>query len=208
MTSQSINGHSVEELADYRARGRTPRDASIEESPECLRVLDALDHLSQQTEDLLREDTDLSAADSTWLDRILSGLRLAAAPGQRIPLSHSDANADLGIQEGALRGVVRSIGDDMDGVLVGRCRFDGDLKQPGAPITVTVDSAVSYGLPWEVVGESLREAVHDRLREEAELNVVAVDVAIVDVIEPSRAGHMITRRSKRSLGGGANVPAT
>ncbi|PPF79350.1 hypothetical protein C5B96_13025 [Subtercola sp. Z020] len=53
-------------------------------------------------------------------------------------LAHDVAGADLGFSEGAVRALVRDVGDETDGLLVERTHLDGDLEMLGAPVQVSV----------------------------------------------------------------------
>lgn len=46
-----------------------------------------------------------------------------------------------------MRGLVRSAGDAIPGVLIGRCRLDGDVTVPGSPIRIEAEVSVPYGRP-------------------------------------------------------------
>lgn len=185
-----LDGHTIDELSDYLDRGRTPRDDSIEDSPGCRLALQSMERLRRVAPVLLDADAAHAApVDEGWLQRVLAGIALDARAGRRIPLSHPSPDADLGITEGAVRGLVRAAEAEVDGVLVGRCRIDGDVTTPGAPIEVRVDASVAYGIPILPTAALLRDAIAARLARHTELNVAAVDVVVHDVHElPASAG--------------------
>ncbi|MFF2050558.1 Asp23/Gls24 family envelope stress response protein [Leifsonia sp. NPDC058194] len=182
-----IDGHTLDELSDYLAAGRQPADPSIDGSPQCRAALTALERLGRATQDLLDQEAAASPTDDDWVGRILTGIRLDVQSGRRIPIAHPDPTADLALTEGAVRALVRGVGDDIDGVLVGRCRLEGDAETPGAPVAVHLEISVRYGVSMTETAEAVRKAVVAELARHAELTIASVDVLVTDVREP-RAG--------------------
>jgi hypothetical protein len=179
-----LDGHTIEELGDYLDAGRTPRNPAIEESPGCQLALDALERLRGLGTALMDEDAaSAPPADESWVDRILSGIAMDAQAGRRIPFASDEPDVDLAITEGAVRGLVRAAEEAVPGVLVGRCRLDGDVTEPGAPVRVAIDVSVRLGDPLRRVADRLRAEVEDRLRRHTDLQIAAIDVAITDVRE-------------------------
>lgn len=176
-----VDGHTLDELSDYLARGRTPADPSIDDSPECRAALDALEQLSRTTRAALEAEAAQSPVDDGWVGRILDGIRLDVQSGRRVRIAHSDAGADLALTEGAVRALVRGVGDAVDGVIVGRCVLDGDVETPGSPIAVHLDISVRYGDPLAEVAAHVRELVASELARHAELTIASVDVTVTDV---------------------------
>ncbi|WP_025156328.1 Asp23/Gls24 family envelope stress response protein [Leifsonia aquatica] len=179
-----IDGHTLDELSAYLAAGRQPADPTIDDSPQCRAALTALERLGRATQDLLDEEAAARPAEDDWVGRILTGIRLDVQSGRRIPISHPDPAAELALTEGAVRALVRGVGDDIDGVLVGRCRLDGEVETPGAPIAVHVEISVRYGVPMTATAEAVRNAVAAELARHAELTITSVDVLVTDVREP------------------------
>lgn len=186
---EDLDGHSMDELADYLDAGRTPADASIESSPGCRIALDALERLRRLGPALLDQDAAAEPqADENWVRSIIDGIARDARAGRRIPFRVAEPDDDLGITEGAVRGLIRTAGDAIPGVLIGRCRLDGDLTVPGAPIGVRVEASVLYGLPIARLAERLRTEIGDRLRTHAELNISGIDIVVHDVRDLPRSG--------------------
>ncbi|MBO0981916.1 Asp23/Gls24 family envelope stress response protein [Microbacterium sp. SD291] len=184
-----LDGHTIEELADYLDAGRSPADASIDGSAGCQLALDALERLHGLTGRLIAADAAAQGAvDESWVDRVLSGIALDARAGRRIPFA-SDPDEDLAITEGAVRGLIRGAENALPGVLVGRCRLDGDVTLPGEPIRIGLDASVPYGEPITRLAERLRAEVDDRLRTHTELNVVEIDIMVRDIRAPWSGGH-------------------
>ncbi|HLS91954.1 MAG TPA: Asp23/Gls24 family envelope stress response protein [Microbacterium sp.] len=177
---EELDGHTIEELSDYLDAGRSPRDASIEQSAGCRLALDALERLRGLTPDLMEADAAAEEqADEGWVQRILAGITLDARAGRRIPFRADDA--DLAITEGAVRGIVRAAEGAVPGALIGRCRVDGDVTEPGAPVRVHVDASVPYGRPIPDMAEQLRAEIGERLRRHTDLTVAGIDVTVHDI---------------------------
>ncbi|WEK62286.1 MAG: hypothetical protein P0Y60_05900 [Candidatus Microbacterium colombiense] len=181
-----LDGHTLEELSDYLDAARQPADPSIDESPGCQLALDALERLQGLGGQLIDADAAESPdVDASWVDRILSGIALDARAGRRIPFDVPDPSVDLGITEGAVRGLIRSAENAVPGVLVGRCRLEGDVTQPGAPIRIDIEASARFGESIPRMVDRLRSETEQRLRTHTELNIVAIDVTIRDVYDVS-----------------------
>ncbi|MGH3690402.1 MAG: Asp23/Gls24 family envelope stress response protein [Microbacterium sp.] len=181
-----LDGHTLDELTDYLDAGRQPADRSIDESPGCQLALDALARLQGLGAELIAAEAAAEPeVDESWVDRILSGIAMDARAGRRIPFDSPDPKVDLAITEGAVRGLIRSAENAVPGLLVGRCRLDGDVAQPGSPIRVEIDASALHGQSIPKVAEELRAEVDRSLRAHTELNVVAIDIAIKDIREVS-----------------------
>lgn len=181
-----LDGHTLDELTDYLDAGRQPADRSIDESPGCQLALDALTRLQGLGAELIAAEAAAEpAVDENWVDRILSGIAMDARAGRRIPFDSPDPKADLAITEGAVRGLIRSAENAVPGLLIGRCRLDGDVTQPGTPIRVAIEASALHGQSIPKVAAELRAEVDRGLRAHTELNVVAIDIAIRDIREVS-----------------------
>lgn len=179
-----LDGHTIEELADYLDAGRTPRDRSIEESPGCQLALDALQRLHGLGSELLDAETAAEPeVDPTWVERVLSGIAMDARAGRRIPFASEEPDTDLGITEGAVRGLIRAAEAAVPGLLIGRCRLTGDVTAAGAPIRIEIDASALHGQSIPAVADRLRDEVDRALRMHTELNVTAIDIAIRDIRE-------------------------
>jgi len=186
---EDLDGHTMDELADYLDAGRQPADPSIDASPGCRIALDALERLRRLGPALLDQDTAAEPqADENWVRSIIDGIARDARAGRRIPFPVVEPDDDLGITEGAVRGLIRSAGDAVPGVLIGRCRLDGDVTTPGAPIRIEVEASVPYGLPIARLAERLRTEIGERLRTHAELNITGIDIVVHDVRDLPKGG--------------------
>lgn len=180
--AEDLDGHTIEELSDYLDAGRTPRNESIERSARSRIALDALQRLRRLTPRLMEEEAAKEERpDEGWVRRILSSISSESRAGRRIPLAAGEDGDDLGITEGAVRGVIRAAESAIGGVVVGRCRLVGDVTAPGEEIRAVVDASVLYGIDIRGVAQRLRDEVRRRLNEHTDLNVVGVDVRVKDV---------------------------
>ncbi|GAA1597530.1 Asp23/Gls24 family envelope stress response protein [Leucobacter chromiireducens] len=188
---EDLDGHTIEELSDYLDAGRTPTDPSIEASPGCRIALDALGRLRDLTPELLAFDTaGEPEPEETWVQRILSGIALDAHAGRRIPLTAPTPDVDLGITEGAVRGMIRAAEATVPGVVIGKCRFEGDVTVLGEPVRVHVEVSVPYGVPIPDIAERLRTEISARLDAHTTLSVDGIDITVRDVqqFRPAKKG--------------------
>ncbi len=190
LATADLDGHTIEELSAYLDAGRQPPDPSIEASPSCQLALEAMERLRAVSGGLLAEEAaGEPAADDPWVQRVLAGIALDARAGRRIPLRHSSPKADLAITEGAVRGLIRSAEADVDGVVVGRCRIDGDLTTSGGMVDLAVDVSVRLGLSIPRTAGLLRAAIAARVRANTDLTIRAIDVTVHDVHAVPRQGE-------------------
>lgn len=181
-----LDGHTIEELSDYLEAGRQPVNRSIEESAGCQLAMDALERLHGLGSELIEAEAAAAPeVEESWVDRILGGIALDARAGRRIPFESPEPQIDLAITEGAVRGFIRSAENAVPGVLVGRCRLDGDVTVPGTPIRVEIEANAFHGVPIPRLADRLRAEVGERLAALTELNIVAIDIAIRDIQEVS-----------------------
>lgn len=176
-------GRSIEDLSDYLDTGASPDAEHIDYCPQCQARLAGLRSLSAAAKDLLDEDVAATADDSGWLDGILANLRLETSAGRLIPLRGQGMD-ELTETEGAVIALVRSVGDALGGVLIGRCRLEGEIGTASAPVEVRINVSARYGYPLPTLAEELRTAVFSELLVQTELNVTAVHVAFTDMRPP------------------------
>lgn len=188
--ADDYGGYTIEELSDYLDSGRTPRNEEIERSPGSRIALDALERLQRLSPSLLAADTAAEERpDEGWVRRILSGISWESRAGRRIPFDSGQKGDDLGITEGAVRGVIRGAEEAIERIVVGRCRLIGDVTAPGESIRVSLDASVPYGEPIPALAERLRAEVARRLRTHTDLNVAGIDVRIRDVRSANGTGE-------------------
>jgi len=184
-----LDGHTIEELADYLDAGRTPADPSIDSSPGCQTALAALQRLRTVSAGLLDAEASTEPEpDENWIGGILRNISREAHAGRSIPLPHPDPAAALAITEGSVRAVIRAAGDTVAGVLVGRCTLVGDVTVPGEPISVSIDVVVYWGQNIPAAAAALREAVASALALHTDLRIVGIDITVHDVHLPPVSG--------------------
>lgn len=172
-------GYTLDDLADYAERGRTPAIDAIEGSAECQAVLDSLDRLHLLSAELIAEEA--AAVDESWIDGILNTISREVRAGRDIPFPSDDPGTTLAVTEGALRELVRTAGDGVDGVLIGRSRIE--QTEPGhARIEVTATMTATRSL--RAIADDLRGRIATSVERHAPFTVDEVDVTIVDVHEP------------------------
>ncbi|WP_295011782.1 hypothetical protein [uncultured Microbacterium sp.] len=164
---------------------------------------------------LAQDTADEPAVDDDWVMRIMAGIARDARAGRRIPIAlddeadevvgtraestdagdpavagldaaeDDDLTDDLGMTEGSVRGLIRGAESAVPGVLVGRCRLDGEVGEIGAPVRVTVEVSVPYGTRIPDLLDELRQEIARRLAQHTELVVDGIDLVVHDV----RHGH-------------------
>lgn len=179
--AERLNGHSLAELSDYLDRGRMPRDPAIEASASAQHALAALSRLRAVAPRVLRNDADnLAPPTDSWVKRVLDQIGVQAHSGRDIPISHDEASAVLAISEGAVRALIREVGDEIDGVIVERVRLRGDIEERGAAVRVELEVSLFAGTDAEALVDELRRGVIRQLARHTELTVDDVAVAIRD----------------------------
>lgn len=169
-------------LADYLDRGRTPRIAAYEDDPETRNALRALEHMRDLGRELVQvEAEEAEAPDDDFFRGVLTHISRESRAGRDIPLSHPDPSVTLALTEGAVRTLVRQAGDEVPGVLIGRCTLDGDVAVAGAPVRVSLTMSVVWGDPLPELAQRVRERVNAALLRHTELRVAGIDVTVVDV---------------------------
>lgn len=178
-------GRSLADLSEYLDTGRTSDPEHLAQCPECQAGLASLRRLSALGHELLDADlTEAGSGTDDWMQAILGNLRLELRPGRSIPVRADDPADVLSETEGSVAALIRSIADGLPGTAAGKCRLYGDVTEPGAPVTVSVELAVVYGHPMEDRAAALRWQLADALARHTELNITAIDVTITDVLEP------------------------
>lgn len=177
-------GRRIEALRDYLDSGTSPDAEHIDYCPQCQAQLAGLRSLSAAALLMMDDDVASATADDTgWLDGIMANLRLESRAGRTIPLRGGELD-ELSETEGAVIALVRTVGDSLGGVLIGRCQLEGDVSVPGEPVEVKINVSARYGHPLPELAQTLRDAVFAELLVETELNVTAVHVAFTDIRPP------------------------
>lgn len=179
---------TLDELADYLDSGRDPVRPEIEADIDARAALRRLEQLRVASADLLDADVRAAgASDEGWIASVLASIRTTAHAGRDMPVPDDDPTSHLVVTEGAIRGLVRALGDRVPGVLVRGTRFTGDVTTAGAPIDVEVVVAVVSDAPLRERADALREIVATALHEHAPFTVASLTVRVADVLTPG--GH-------------------
>jgi hypothetical protein len=172
------SGYSLEQLSTYLDRGRTPRVAAIESNAEAQAILASMQRMRNLSRELVEKDARAPISES-WYDGIMREVAREIRAGRDIPLRRPVDGTELSVTEGALYELIRAVGDEVPGVLVGRVR----LAQPEAygPLQVRMSISVQYGRRIAEVVEAAREAVASAVQRHGELRVGDVDVTVEEV---------------------------
>ncbi|WP_146244229.1 hypothetical protein [Curtobacterium sp. MCBD17_032] len=182
---EDLDGHTIDELADYLDAGMRPADPTIDDSPACQNALAAIMRLRQASLASLDRAAEAEPpADESWIGGVLANISLEARAGRDIPLWPAAPTERPVLTEGAVRSLVRRAGDGVPGVVVSRCVLDGDVGALAAPVRVSVEIAVVAGIPLVPVADVVRRAVEEALATQTDLTVQAVDVVVRDLITP------------------------
>lgn len=175
-------GRTIEELSAYLEAGRIPFDPHIENCPECLNAIEALERVGQLSRDLIADDAaHLPKPPESWFEGILSAIHSELRAGRSFPIHHPDPRVSITVTEGAVRSLVRASADALDGIYIGRTRIVGDAETPGAPVQIELTASVAWGRSIPELTESLRALVYRVLAQHTELNVTAVNVAVEEL---------------------------
>ena len=176
-----LDGHTIDQLADYLDNGRTPTDGSIESSPACRHALAALERLRTVAPDLLTEDTPQADDDDDWINGVLARISLDAHAGADFTIHVTDDGDETAMTEGALRALIRAAGDEEPGFLVGRIRFTGDLDGNGDPVTIAVDVIVAHRTPIPDGVRRLRQLILEQVTRHTRLIGPQIDITVRDL---------------------------
>ena len=185
--ADDLDGHTIDELADYLDRGRTPMDPTIEVSSSCRHALAALERLRDLTDSLLTGDGASAETDESWIESVMSRIAIDARAGADFTIARTSAGDEVVMTEGALRGLIRAAGDGLPGVLVGRIRFAGQLDAPGSDVIIALDVVVMHGTAIPATVRRLRSTIHQRLQDHTMLIEPRLDITVRDLIAGSRA---------------------
>lgn len=172
------SGHSLEDLSAYLDRGRTPRIPAIERNAECQALLASMERMGRISREIVDEQAAEPLAES-WYDEIMREVMREFRAGRDIPLSRAEDGTQLVVTEGALYELIRTVGDDVEGVLVGRVRID--QLDPMAPLDVRVTVSVLFGYPIQETVDLMRDGVRIAIERHGELRVGRVDITVGDV---------------------------
>jgi hypothetical protein len=172
-----LDGHTIDELTDYLDAGLQPADPSIDDSPACRIALAALQRLKDLAVEYLDDARPDATTGSDWIDSVLAAIPVDARAGRRFPLPGDDPHVVATVTEGAIRGLVRAIGDEVPGLLVGAVRIGS-----GEPTPLSIDVALVYGTVLQEAVESFRRALRLVLPDHAPFELGPIDVDVIGLI--------------------------
>ncbi len=172
------SGYSLEDLSAYLDRGRTPRIPAIERNAECQALLASMERMGRLSREIVEEQAAEPLAES-WYDEIMREVMREFRAGRDIPLARTADGTQLVVTEGALYELIRTVGDDIAGVLVGRVRID--QPEPTAPLDVRVTVSVLFGYPMQGTVDLMRDGIRAAIERHGDLRVGRVDVTVGDV---------------------------
>ncbi|TQJ31535.1 Asp23/Gls24 family envelope stress response protein [Microbacterium sp. SLBN-146] len=171
------SGYSMEDLSDYLDRGREPFVEEIETNPECQAVLSSLERMGQLSREMVDEESE-STLDEGWFDGIMREVAREVRAGRDIPLVQLDDRTTLVVTEGAVRGMLRELGDALPGVIVERTRIAGDITEPGGRVNLDVAISVAFGRPLQQAADDVRRIATAALTRHTALSVDEVNVTV------------------------------
>lgn len=175
-------GRTLEQLSDYLQTGASNDQDHIEHCPQCQAGLAALRRLENLTRELVADDLRRAdPADEPWFRTIMDNLRLETRAGRSLPLSADNPEDSLSETEGSVIALIRAAGDSVPGSTIGRCRLEGDLTVPGAPVRIRLNVTAVWGASLHGLARELRRTVAEAVASHTELNVTAVDIAVTDL---------------------------
>lgn len=181
-----LDGYTLERLADYLDAGRQPYDPGIESSPACRHALAALRRLQDVAADLLDDGDEEDVADEeAWVTRIMGHISLDAHAGADFPLTSDDPDVTLVMTEGALRALIRAVGDDQPGFLIGRVQFHGDLNRPATLLTIRVHVTVRHGIRIPPAVDLLRDEISATVHKHTDFQDLQIDITVQDLTVPT-----------------------
>lgn len=113
-------------------------------------------------------------------DRVMSVVRAEVRLGRLLPLA--DPDLDLRIAESAAAKVLRQAADTVPGARAATCRLVPEGEGTGVRVTMTLAAALDRPLPDRV--HQVRRSVINAADQDLGLAVTAVDIIVVDVLEP------------------------
>lgn len=172
------SGYSLEDLSAYLDRGRTPRIPAIERNAECQALMASMERMGRLSREIVDEQAAEPLAES-WYDEIMREVMREFRAGRDIPLVRTEDGTQLVVTEGALYELIRTVGDEVEGVLVGRVRID--QPEPTAPLDVRVTVSVLFGYPMQDTVDRMRDGIRAAVERHGDLRVGRVDVTVGDV---------------------------
>lgn len=173
------SGYDLEQLSAYLDRGRSPRIAAIEDDAECQAVLASLERYGALSRSLVDEGARSEPVDASWFASLMGTVASEFRAGRDIPFPTSVPEVELAVTEGAVRELVRSAGDEVNGLVVTGCALETGVVPPTVRLTVSLE----FGARVASVVPALRARIATELARHTPLTSAVVDVVVADVHE-------------------------
>ncbi|MEU6774775.1 hypothetical protein [Streptomyces sp. NPDC046759] len=144
--------------------------------PHCREALQKLATVDAATRALRADTPRLRALADRVMDIVTAEVRL----GRLLPLA--DPDRDLRISESAAAKVLRQAADTVPGATAATCRLAPEGQGIGVRVTMTLAAALYSPLPDRV--HQVRRSVLHSAVQDLGLAVTAVDITVVDLLEP------------------------
>ncbi|MER7841916.1 hypothetical protein ABTY98_40030 [Streptomyces sp. NPDC096040] len=144
--------------------------------PHCREAVEGLATVNAATRALRAEAPGLH----TLADRVMNIVRAEVRLGRLLPLA--DPVRDLRISESAAAKVLRQAADTVPGARAATCRLVPEGDGTGVRVTMTLAAALDGPLPDRV--HQVRRSVLHSAVQDLGLVVTAVDITVVDLLEP------------------------
>jgi hypothetical protein len=181
------SGYSLEDLSDYLDRGRSPAIPEIDTNAECQAVLASLERMGALSRSLVEEEA--TEVDETWFDGLMREVAREVRAGRDIPLAASEPATQLVVTEGAIRALVRELGDALPGVVVERTRIEGDVTDAGAEVSVQIAISVGFGRSLPHAADEVRRVARSAIERHTGRRVTTVDVTVDALHGPDGEGN-------------------
>lgn len=178
-----LDGHTIDELTDYLEAGCEPPDPSIDDSPACRIALAALQRLRDLAGEYLAGGPPEPEVGRDWISAVLAAIPIDARAGRRFPIPVDDLHVAAHVTEGAIRGLVRFVGDEVPGLLVGAVRVGSD-----DPVSLSIDVALVHGTVLPRAVDLLRSALRLVLPDHVPFTLGQIDIAVIGLI-PAGGGE-------------------
>lgn len=158
-----------------------PAEQQLTPDPDRRRAERAEQRLRELGQQLLEHDERRSPDLAGVIEAVTGQIRREARAGRDVPMPGTDDVDRLVVTEGALRGRLREVADDVPGVVVARCAVQGDLDDPGARIGARLAISVAWSLRLSEVAGHVRERVRAELVAQTGRPPGEIDVEVLDL---------------------------
>ncbi|MEU2931177.1 hypothetical protein ABZ636_40350 [Streptomyces sp. NPDC007251] len=170
-------GHLLSRVWEEAHDAAPPPDPHTVSCPHCRDAVEGLSTVNAATRALRAEDPPGLHA---LADRVMDIVRAEVRLGRLLPLA--DPDLELRIAESAAAKVLRRAADTVPGARAATCRLIPEGNGTSVRVTMTLAAALDRPLPDRV--HQVRRSVLHSAGQDLGLAVTAVDITVVDVLEP------------------------